>query len=326
MIISLPDIIYISLSAITFALYMVLIKKTPRDRYLVTLFWTHAFAYGIYVTIYLFRKFVLEHDVSAIEQFLHEYTYINAPLYFMFAVCSLWSTIIFRNLLKEFDISLIVPFSQISLLFTYLGVTLLGDPFSWQECAGIITIVGGAALTATSNFKITSPQQLFTTLPPKLVRGVTMEALLKAAMIVIVFLITQNTPINEQIIGSLGHIFPFAQYETFYANLGTRFFSILLFYWYLHHNKSYRNLVMPTLHEHWLSLILLSIVYFASTMTYQLAYFLTADKGMLAALSKINVPLLLFFASVLLKEKITPEKIIGSAIVILGGIIVLYAQ
>ena len=86
MLMSSADIIYLSLSIITFALYVVLLKKTPSDRYLITLFWVQACAYSMYIFVYLFRKIILQHDVSAIEKLLHAYTFTNAPLYALYAV------------------------------------------------------------------------------------------------------------------------------------------------------------------------------------------------------------------------------------------------
>lgn len=326
MLMSSADIIYLSLSIITFALYVVLLKKTPSDRYLITLFWVQACAYSMYIFVYLFRKIILQHDVSAIEKLLHAYTFTNAPLYALYAVCFLWSIVIFRDLLVQFDVSLIVPFSQVSLLMTYLGITFLGDPFSWLEFAGIIVICVGAIVTATSHFDVRSPERLLTTLPPALVKGVAKEAILKACTLIIIYLITTSTSTNETIITSLGHVFPFAQYESFYANLGTRFFITAIFYWMLRRQDRYKNSIFSTLTTYWREIVGLSLIYFVSTMTYQFAFYLTEDKGMLAALTKLNVPVLLFFASVILKETMTSEKIIGSLIVVCGIGIVLYAQ
>jgi len=317
------DIIYISISIITFSLYNTFIKKTPGDKRLIVLFWMHIFAYISYIIFYFYKHIILMHDKNAIEHLIHEYTIINSPLYFLLGLCFVGTLIIYQNLLRHYPLSKVIPFAQISVLFTYIGQVFLGDVFDWSEFIGILIITFGAILTVCDTISFTHPLKPFKNIPPRLIKGVIGEAFLKASASVITFFLTQDTAINETIMNSLLHVFPFASYNPFEANLGARFFMIAILYYYLTHTNIFKNEIVRTLKENTFFIIATSIIYLISVYDYQLAYLLTPDKNILAALTKLNIPILMLFASILLKEKITVPKIVGAAIVILGGLIVL---
>ena len=60
------DILYILISVVSFCLYLTLAKKLGAHGWLITMFWMHTLSYGIYLFIYLIKKFALLHYVNAI--------------------------------------------------------------------------------------------------------------------------------------------------------------------------------------------------------------------------------------------------------------------
>lgn len=317
------DIVYILISAATFAAYSILIKKVSDQHILIILFWIHSFTYLGFFSVYLFRKFVLAHDLFAIEQLIHNYTFYDAPFYILYGLTFLGSFLLFHKLIVGYPVSQVLPFAQISLLFTMTGYLLLGDPFSLAAFIGVLVVCFGAILSASPEFHWNIFKQLFA-LPRGLVIGVICEALLITLKALITFLVTQKTPIDEYIMTSLKHVYPFSFHDPFYFNLGARFFVMMTFLVFLIQSGKYHGKIIKTLKENFGYILGVSLVYLISVYTYQDAYFLTQDKNVLAALSKLSIPLVVFASALFLDEELNKQKAIGSLLIVLGGTIAVF--
>lgn len=317
------DVTYIIISAFTFALYSILVKKIPPKDMLICLFWVHTITYLGFLSIYLFRKFALAHDVFAIEQLIHEYTFYNAPLYILIGITFLGSLLLYHKLIAEYPVSQVLPFAQISLLFIMTGYLLLGDPFSLSAFIGVLIVCFGSIISAIESFHWPNVFEPIRKLPRGLVIGILCEAVLITVNALITFFVTQKTPIDEYVMGSLKHIFPFSFYNPFYFNLGARFFIMITFLIYLFQSNKYQGRIIKTLRENFMNILLIGVIYLTSAYTYQDAYFLTKDLNVLAALSKLSIPIVLLLSVLLLDEKLTLQKIIGSVLIVGGGAIAL---
>ncbi|MEX0940758.1 MAG: hypothetical protein WDZ41_05340 [Candidatus Babeliales bacterium] len=315
------DIIYIFISIVCYSAYIILIKGVSRKNILVSLFWIHTVTYVGFFCIYLFRKFILEHDLFAVEELIHEFTFINAPLYLLMGLSFLGSFLIFNILIINYPISRVLPFAKISMFFILIGYAILGDPFTWKSMLAASIVAVGALLAALDEMPWPNPIKPFLDVPKKLWIGILCESLLLTLNALITFFLTQKTTIDETIMESLKHVFPFSFHNPFYFNLGARFFIMITFFFYIYVIKEYREHFFKVLSEQGNYIFLLGILYLASAYAYQDAYLLTKDKDVLAALSKLSIPLVIFLSSYTLNEKIDAPQIIGSALIVAGGVI-----
>ena len=318
------DIIYILVSILSFVWYKVFLKKFSNQTGLVMigLFWINFLAYIFYVLIYLARKFILEHDIMAVEELLHEFTFYNAPLYLITGLSFVGSTIIYARLIQKYEISRVIPFANLSLILTEIGYIILGDQFNSTEFLGITVISLGSLITGLNSLSVTHFIRNLKKIPKDFLWGIAAESILKSITAICTFFLTQRTQVSERVMSSLRHIFPFEFHNPFYTNLGVRFFIMLSFFFYIHRHTEYTGKIIPTLHKYWYVLLILSILFLISAYAHNIAYALTPDKTIIAALSKLNAPFILCFAYMILKEKITIPKAIGTALITIGGLII----
>lgn len=317
------DIIYISISVITFALYSIFIKKVKSDTPIIFLFWIHTVNYLGFLGVYLFRKFILSHDVFAIEELISQFTFTNSPLYILMGLTFLGTFLIYARLINQYPISQVLPFIQISLLFTMTSYLILGDPFSLPDVIGVFIVCFGAILSALKVLPGLNFFEHLKTIPKGLWIGALCESSLIGLRSFITFLLTQKTAIDEFVMGSLKHVFPFSFQDPFYFNVGARFFVMIMFLGYIYWNKINRSKIVPVLYNNFYSITIIGLFYLISSYTYQDAFRITQDKNVLAALTKLSIPIVLFLSVVFLEEELNAQKIIGSILIVGGGALVL---
>jgi uncharacterized membrane protein len=236
----------------------------------------------------------------------------------------LGSFLIFNQLIINYPISQVMPFAQISLFFTVISYIILGDPYSWASMIGALIVGLGALIAAVNSFSFPNILEPYQKLPKKLWIGILCEASLLTSSAVITFLLTQRTAMDKVVMISLKHVFPFSFHNPFYFNLGARFFIMMTFIIYISYQKKYRNHIFSVLKKNIFNIMGVSFVYFISSYTYQAAYQLTVDKDIIAALSKLSVPMVVLLAAWILNEELNLNKIIGSLFIVAGGLITLF--
>lgn len=318
------DLLYIIVAGTAYALYQVTMKHMKSSIRLIAFFWIYVLAYAGHLVIYFFRKFILEHNVNAIEILIREFTFYNSPLYLLLGICFTWSLVIYFQLFKRYDLTLIVPFAQIGLLFTYLGYYLLGDPTNPVEFTGVAIICLGAFITGMPT--LVNPRKAIRAIPKPLIYGILKKSILSTIAAMSIFFITQQTAINKLVMQEIKHIFPFSfHYSIFQADLGAYFFIVMTLLFYLTHHRQYKGRLLKTLRKHWVAITVACGLYMLSMYAHHFAYLLTPDQTVLAGLTKINVPIILFFGHRILHEKVTPPRIIGCLIVLLGAVVIAYS-
>ena len=314
------DIVYILISIITFALYSILITKVKVEDTFVFLFWIYTVNHLGFLGIYLFRKFILLHEVFAIEELIRQFTFYNSPLYVLMGLSFLATFLIYAKLISKYQVSIVLPFIQISLLFIVIGYIFLGDPFSWYSLIGALIVCLGAIISPMEHMPGINIFYHLNKLPRDLVAGVLIEAFLIALRAFITFLLIQETPIDKYVMDSLKHVFPFSFVDPFSFNLGARFFIMITFLGYIYIKGKSKNLG-KILRDHSQSIVLIGIIYLISCYTYQDAYRLTQDKDVLAALSKLSIPMVLATSVLFLEEELNMQKVLGSILIVSGGLI-----
>ena len=67
-----------------------------------------------------------------------------------------------------------------------------------------------------------------------------------------------------------------------------------------------------------------SLCYFLFSYTYYYSYMYISNANVLEAINKLTIPTILVLGNLMIGEKITAPKIVGSIIIFLGGAIILF--
>lgn len=62
-------------------------------------------------------------------------------------------------------------------------------------------------------------------------------------------------------------------------------------------------------------------IYVIAEFTYFIAFMITTDTTILLALDNLSIPVILLFSFLILKEKLDKDKVIGSSLIVIGGVI-----
>jgi drug/metabolite transporter (DMT)-like permease len=312
-------------SIVATAGYMVSLKNTKKR--LIALFWANVFTYIGYLGIYFFKKTYLEHDTQAVEELLYNFTFTNVPLYILMALCWVGSLILLNHLMEQYDVSLVVPVTEVGILFTTIGYVVLGNQFSLIALLSVSIVFIGALVSGMKKFSITQPFKELKQFPYPLLVGGVMESIFEASAMMITFLVTQTTPITTEILewltNTFHHIYtvPFSFRHPFYYNVGVRFFITLIFLLYMIFSRKYTWDIITELYKDSWNILLVSALFLGATVAYHESYLMIPDKNVLAALRKLTIPTILTISHFFLKEKITPPKIIGCIIIVVGGML-----
>ena len=117
------------------------------------------------------------------------------------------------------------------------------------------------------------------------------------------------------------HMGPVAFHSAFYFNLGQQFFSVTISTVYILARKKYREELLIPMEKNLKYLLLVVLSYFIATYAYFMAFTMTKDTTILLGLDNLSIPITLLFAFVILKEQLSSTKILGSALIVLGGVI-----
>jgi drug/metabolite transporter (DMT)-like permease len=311
-------------SIVSLSFYNVLLKQASQK--LLLLFWVSAFTYIGFVIIYLFQAIALEHDLSAVRELILNYTFVDLPLYIIISFSFLLSMIISEKLLEGYDLSLVIPISQFGILLASAGYLALGDPFKWSLLLGIIIVCLGSfvlSLSTTSQHVSLSMFSAFWEIPGKLWILVVGQALCFTISAVVSYAGIKETARTDVIMNSLRrlHLGPIGFHNAFYFNLGQQLFSVLVFTLYILIRKRYRAEIFAPMTTSTKYLALASITYVAAEYAYFTAFTITRDTTILLAMDNLSIPVTLVFSSLLLKEQIGGNKIIGVSLIVIGGLI-----
>jgi drug/metabolite transporter (DMT)-like permease len=311
-------------SIVTLSLYNVLLKQFSQK--LLLLFWVSFFSYFGFVTIYLFQSFILQHDHHAIHELIFAYTFEDIPLYIIIALSFLGSMIISEKLLEGYDLSLVIPISQFGVLLASAGYIALGDPFQWSLLVGIVILCLGTfilPLSATAKRLSVSMFAEFRRIPSSLWLLVVLQALCFTVSAVVSYLGTKETVRTHTLMDALNrlHLGPIAFHGSFYFNLGQQVYSIAIFLVYILVRKKYRREIFSPLTTSVKYLLLVVLAYIAAEYAYFSAFTVTSNSTILLVLDNLSIPITLSFSYFLLKEQIDQIKLIGSSLIVLGGLI-----
>ena len=322
-------LLFCFISIVTYSLYMVALK--PAKKRLLVFFWVNVFGYFGYLALYFFRKTVLEHDVHAIEELLYDFTFTNVPLYMLMALCWVGSLILLNALLDRFDVSLVVPVTEVGIVFTTAGYLALGNQFSWIVLASVFVVLVGAIISGMQTFTLSNPFKDLKKIPPILLAGGVLQAFFESAAMLVTFLCTHKTIITEEILMWLQDMFhhiyavPFSFHQAFYYNVGVRFFITLFFLLYLLIFRNHRWDIITEVYNNPKYILGVSCIFLVAIVTYHMAYQDMPDKNVLAALRKLTIPTILGISYYTLGEKITRPKVIGCVVIVIGGMMSLLA-
>jgi drug/metabolite transporter (DMT)-like permease len=276
--------------------------------------------------VYFFRVFVLQHDLRAFSELIFNYTYQNVPLYVLIAFSFLGYMIVSEKLLDGYDLSLIIPISQFGMLLASAGYIALGDPFQWSLLLGLCVLCAGTFIVSLAAIPSSSTE---TTLArwKKISKRLWFLTVVQACFFILsamlTYLGTKKTLRTEMIMQSLRHIHigPISFHSAFYFNLGQQFFSVTISTAYVLSRKKYREELLAPIIKNSRYLLAAVLAYTIASYAYYIAFMMTKDTTILLGLDNLSIPITLLFAFLILKEKLNSTKILGSALIVLGGVI-----
>jgi drug/metabolite transporter (DMT)-like permease len=318
------DALFILISILMLCIYNVLIKKFPNK--FILFFLVNVFSYLGFLGVYFFRAFVLQHDLSAFHEFIFSYIDQNIPLYMLTAFSFLGSMIVSEKLLDGYDLSLVIPISQFGMLLASAGYIALGDPFKWPLLLGLGFLCAGAFIISLAAIPPSSTETMLARwrkIPKKLWLLTMIQAFFFIIAAMITYLGTKETARTEMIMQSLRrlHIGPVSFYSAFYFNLGSQFFGLVICTIYILVRTKYRDELFIPIVKNSRYLFAAVLAYFIATYTYLMAFMMTKDTTILLSLDNLSIPITLLFAFWILKEELNSTKILGSALIVLGGVI-----
>ena len=231
-----------------------------------------------------------------------------------------------EHLFDNYDLSLVYPMSQISILTASAGYIALGDPFKWSLVIGIFILFVGTFITSLSlnkNIRLDNFFEQLSKVSGPLWVLIFIQVLCHTVSAVVSYLGTKDTAATEYVLHGLRHlhIAPFSFYTAFEFNLGNQPFSLMILAIYLLSKEKYRKNILPCLMSDIKTIIIVTVVYLISMYTYLEAFNMTTKTTILLSLNNLTIPITLVFAYIILKEHISMIKIIGASFIVLGAFV-----
>jgi drug/metabolite transporter (DMT)-like permease len=85
--------------------------------------------------------------------------------------------------------------------------------------------------------------------------------------------------------------------------------------------KKYRDDLLAPIVKNSRYLLTAVLAYIIASYAYFIAFTMTKDTTILLGLDNLSIPITLLFAFLILKEELNNTKILGSALIVLGGVI-----
>ena len=306
-------------------LYSVAVKRIPNK--LALFFWTNLFTYVGLVVVYFLRALTGSGGAHAVRELVFRYTLAQSPLYLLYAAGFVGTMVVFQRLLDGYDLSLVVPLSQFSILFVTFGYVALGVKPTWQEVLGLLILSPGVVIVSLPPDALSSPAALFARLravPWPLWSLVMLLAALTTVTALVSYLGTKTTAQTmavDDALESALHVNVFFL-DPFHFALGAQFFSVLLFLGFLLAQEQDRAALLPAIRHGGKLYVLVALMSLLANLSFQEAFALAPDPTLLLVIDKMSIPLVLIFAAVILKERTTVPKIVGSGLILVGAMLV----
>jgi drug/metabolite transporter (DMT)-like permease len=321
------DILYLLITDFFIAGCNVVVK--PFKEKLILLFWSSTFSYLAYVGYALYKETILQHAPHPWKQIFFDYTLINIPFYTLIGIATFASLFLFAYLLKHYDLSLVSPILKVSMLIQTVGYLALGQTFYLYPFLGVLIVLCGAIISVwpspnPKNFAAFKKQFPFALLVLAIV-----AACFKAITKIIIFLLTQKTPVTIEIQQFLDHTFHHMHplsltfVNPFHYNVGVRFFIVLCFLIYIIGIERQGHKIVQVFRKNFWFVLGASALNFGYIFSYFTAYSLISDKIIISPLTKLALPITLVASYYLLGEKITTQKVVGYSVIVAGGLIAL---
>jgi uncharacterized membrane protein len=307
-------------SALALSLYLLSIKKYPLNKFSL-FFWTHLFTYGFFAGFILLHDFLLEQDhLQALRTFTTDITLTNVPFYCLEALISICSIMIMGRLMSACNMTVVVAFTQINLLFTTAGVVLLGNSTNVQSLIGILIISCGALIAGLKK----DSYNIFKDHDLELFKLGTFSALLQAARIWITYLCTAKmNPTTHGILHTLNQhlqIIPFAPMTPMHFNAGVQLITAVALFVYVKYWLKEPESIVSGIKNHYTIIVVLSALYTLFIFLYLTSFGMIPNKHSIIGLHKIYVPITAYLGYKLYGTEPSRQTTVGIFIIMLGSI------
>ena len=312
-------------STISLSLYLLSIKKYPLNKFSL-FFWTHLFTYGFFAFFVILHEFFLEQEhLQAVHEFMTEITLTNLPFYFLEGLITIGSIILMKELMSISTMTVVISFTQINVLFTTIGVFLLGNPTSMKSFIGILIIFFGALIAGLKKYSF----NVFKDRDPQLFKLGSIYALLQAARIWIAYLCTAKmNPTTHGILQTLNkhlQIIPFAPMTPLHFNMAVQVIIVVSLFLYIRYYLREPESIMNGIKNHYKIIIILSILYTGFLFLYLKSFSMVQDKEIIIGINKIFVPITALLGYYFYQTQPSKQTILGISIIMLGSLYTIFA-
>ncbi len=321
-----PSYVWLAVASVVLInLYSVAVKRIPNK--LVLFFWTNLLTYVGFLVIYFLQALAGTGAAAAAADLVFRYTLAQAPLYLVYAGAFVGTMLVFQKLLDGYDLSLVMPLSQFSILFITLGYLTLGVSPRWQEILGLLILSPGVVVVSLPPDALASPALTVARL--RVISGrlwalVVLLAALTTLTALVSYVGTKTTAQTEALAGAVEgalHVQVFFL-DPFHFALGSGFFSVLAFLAFLLARNEDRSVLLPAIRRDGPAYFLVSLMSLGAHLAYLQAFAAAPDPTILLVIDKMSIPLVLVFSALMLKERMTTPKVAGSALILGGGTLV----
>jgi drug/metabolite transporter (DMT)-like permease len=234
--------------------------------------------------------------------------------------------LVFRKLLDGYDLSLMMPLSQFSILLTTFGYVALGVRPAWPEVLGLLILSPGLVIVALPSDALSTPALLVARLRAvswRLWGLVILLASLTTLTALLNYLGTKVTVQTTELARALEealHVHVFFL-DPFHFSLGAQFFSVLTFLAVLALRREDRAALLPALRHGGAVYVLITLMSLVANLAFQKAFELAPRPTILLVIDKLSIPLVLGLSVLLLGERLTAPRLAGSGLIVGGGLL-----
>jgi len=288
-------------------------------------FWIHLLTYSAIATLFIFEDTFIRFDPNPLKTIIFDFTVTNFPLYLLSAICLIGSYILFDYLAQHHNLSKIVALSQMSVVVSTIGYSLLGDRTNLISIVGTCIIVIGALISGLTRLSIFHPIASLKEYDKSLVFWSMLNACLIAMPELITYLCTAHyDPTTKELLKALTkhtHGIPFATVIPLYMNVGVQCFNmILLLMWIWHTSKKHLNLKLFVF-SHKKLVLTLAALHIGYIYCYYSVFDMIENKNIITGIVQLYMPLTMIGGALLYRQHWNKFEIIGMSIITIGTII-----
>jgi uncharacterized membrane protein len=318
--------IFLALSNVIARVLFNVATKQAKDK-LLFFFWSFAVANILFSATFFATQLHSGATLSNVIPHFFSLFQENFYFYIIRAFDFLFCNIIFLYLLETYELSAVILVLQFTVLTSAAFYYVLGSPTSFLSVAGALTVFTGAIISGFKRFEYPNILKPLTQIPLPLYMLGFAKACLTTIDRSLLIVISDQTPETIKIHNLMKQIpfsnsFPIIFYSTLEYAVGLIPTITFVYFCYLIFiRKNTLSQLGSYLTTYSRSIIFAGVMYYMYIYFFIYVFQYIDNKLILTVIEKLTIPLNLFLAYLILKEKITFPQKIATVLIISGGIL-----